>query len=121
MNHQCSCLVSILEAVRARCFGLEASLGFSRSARLVQYMARGEADEVGRVLRAWVWGVVKEYSCDPDVLRVVGILLDIFIAEARELKTSEYGVLRAFCLRWVNRCILRLGVGVVVGELVFVA
>ncbi len=54
------------------------------------------------------------------MLKVIGILLDLFIVEARGLKTSEYRVLRVFCLRWVHRCILKVGLGVVVGELVFV-
>lgn len=119
MNRHCSCIVSILETIRDRCFGLEARLGYCRSSRLVRSMAKGRADEVGGILRVWVWGVANERSGDPDVLKVVGILLDLFIAEARGLKTSEYRVLRLFCLRWLHQCILKVGVGVVVGELVF--
>ena len=117
MNHHCACLASILGAVQARCLGLEARLGVDRSARLVGWM--GEAAVVGEILRTWVLGVAMEYTKDPDVLCAVRILLDLFVAEARESGVGEYSGVRVFFMGWIQRCVLRLGTGMVVGELVW--
>ena len=115
MDHLCSSLVSILEDIRVRCFELEARVGVARSARLMEWMYRGET-LVENILRMWVQGVAMEHTNDPDVLCTVFILLDLFVAEARGLGKVEYRTLRVFCIRWIHQCILRLGVGVVMSK-----
>lgn len=119
MNRHCGSLISILEAIRERCFTMEARLGRSRAARVVKSVVQGDGVVQG-ILRSWVDGVVREFSRSDDVLCVVRILLEIFVAEVRaERGGDDYQGLRAFFLRWIHRCILRMGVGVgVVGKTV---
>ena len=118
-------LVSILEAIRERCFQMEEEAQHTRAARFVRCAIRGDAAVQG-ILRSWVDGVVLQHAGgDPEVLCVTRILFELFVAEARRLETEDFFALRRFFLRWMHRCILRLGVGVVVGgkvkaELVFV-
>ena len=111
VDHSCSSLVSILEAIRTRCFEIEARVGVARSARLMEWMYQDEVS-VGKILRMWVQGVAMEHTDDPDVLCKVFILLDLFVIEARGLGKVKYRTLKVFFTMWIHRCILRLGVGI---------
>jgi len=115
MTGSCSCLISILETVRTRCCNtLEAQVGHGCSKRLISHLVTGRCKPIEAVLRSWVDGVVMEHTSDPDIICVSRILLSLFIEEACALKTTNYKVLKAFCLQWIHRCILRLGVGVAI-------
>jgi hypothetical protein len=108
----CGVIISILETVRTRCCNtLEAQIGHGSSKRLIGHLIAGRCTPVEAVLRSWVDGVVLEHTSDPDVVCVSRILLALFIVEACALKSTDYKVLKAFCLQWIHRCILRLGVG----------
>lgn len=110
MKQHCGCLISILEAIRERSFAMEARLGRPCAARVVKSVVRGEGVIRG-ILRTWVEGVVREFSQEEDVVCVARILFEIFVAEVRGMGSEDYWAIRVFFLRWIHRCIVRLGLG----------
>jgi hypothetical protein len=112
-------LVFILKTVTARAVLLESNLGKPRAARVVCYAVRG-CWPIEAVFRNWVDGVAMEHTRDPDTLRSVRILLAIFMAEMKALKTRDYGKLKSFFCSWVSRCIQILETNICIGgDLVF--
>ena len=96
MNNHCGCLISILEAIRDRCFAMEARLGRSRAEWVIRSVVRGDG-VVQTILRSWVDGVVREFSGEEDVLCIVRILLELFVAEVRGMGTwLDYWGVRLF-------------------------
>ena len=117
INNNCGILISILETVRTRCCNtLEAQVGHGSSKRLICHLITGgeNGPMISDVLRTWVDGVVLQHTDDPDIICVSRILLALFVVEACALKTTDYRLLKTFCLQWIHRCILKLGVGFVV-------
>ena len=117
-HHFCQCcLISILEAIRERCFAMEDRLGRRRAEWVVKSVVAGDTI-VQTILRSWVDGVVCEFSGgEADVLCMARILLELFVVEVRGMKKRlNYSGIRRFFLGWVHRCILKLGVGTVVSS-----
>jgi hypothetical protein len=112
----CPLLIFIVKTVLSRYDDLETRLGPVRVARLARHVVRG-CWQVEAIMMGWVAGVVSEITSNPDTLIAVNILLSLFMAEARALRTDNQRVVREFCRNWTGRCIRRLMEGMGIGDL----